>query len=191
VEEQAVAYEKLRDATGRTTLAASTDTQPALEGYRGHGVFSYVVMEALEKAQTNANGLIEVTGLISYIDDKVPDVSYQAFHQRQIPQNKMLGSNFAIARPTAMALGTAPANGTRAPLAEPLTSSATASVKSTHVLIAPSNIFDVASTKGAVIKKLSAGTQVTLIETASGWSIIARDGQRLGYVEARQLAPLQ
>jgi uncharacterized caspase-like protein len=106
VEEQAVAYDKLRDATGKTILAASTDTQPALEGYRGHGVFSYVVIEALEKAQTNAGGLIEVTGLISYIDEKVPDISFQAFKQRQIPQNKLTGSNFAIAKPAAMLLTT-------------------------------------------------------------------------------------
>src|ERR1700683_298080 len=39
---QSVGEQKQRDATGRTILAASTDTQPALEGFHGHGLFSYV-----------------------------------------------------------------------------------------------------------------------------------------------------
>jgi WD40 repeat protein/uncharacterized caspase-like protein len=180
VEEQAVAYQKLRDATGKTILAASTDTQPALEGYHGHGVFSYVVMEALEKAQTNANGLIEVTGLISYVDDKVPEISFQAFHQRQIPQNKMLGSNFALAKPVPSLSGATPANATRIATAKP-----------TYVVIAPTDVYQKPGGKGARIQQLPPGTQVTLVETSAGWSVIAKDGTNLGFVKQEALAKLQ
>jgi hypothetical protein len=137
-------------------------------------------LEALEKAQTNASGLIEVTGLISYVDDKVPDVSYQAFHQHQ-PQNKMLGSNFAIARPTAMALQTALA-------------ATVAPTKPTHVVIAPTiEVFEsiaAASTKGVAVEKLNIGTAVVILKSANGWDLIARDGKPLGYGVSRRVSSL-
>jgi len=188
LEEQAVAYQKLRDATGRTTLAASSDTQPALEGYHGHGVFSYVVMEALEKAQINANGLIEVTGLISYVDDRVPDLSFQAFHQRQIPQNKMLGSNFAIAKPVAMVPGReAPPNAA----VSPTSNTAVATAKPTHVVITPVDVFAAAGGQDAPIQKLQAGTLLSLVKTERGWMLVAKDGKSLGYVAADHLMGVQ
>jgi hypothetical protein len=34
-------------------------------------------------------------------------------------------------------------------------------------------------------------TPVTLVNTDSGWTLIAREGRPLGYVAARDLAPLQ
>jgi uncharacterized protein YgiM (DUF1202 family) len=66
-----------------------------------------------------------------------------------------------------------------------------APTRPTHVVIATSNVFNAASSTGAIVKQLAAGTQVTLIETGSGWTAIARDGKRLGYVETTKLAPLQ
>jgi WD40 repeat protein len=204
VEEQAVAYQKLRDATGKTILAASTDTEPAMEGYKGHGVFSYVLIEALEKAQRNANGLIEVTGLISYIDDQVPDVSYQAFHRRQIPQNKMLGSNFAIVKPTTMSFETKAADAStaatsvnnRGGLVNAVMGSlfgrtAEGPTKPTHVVVSPVDVYEQTEGKGVVVQRLSPGTQVTLVETSAGWSAISRNGTRLGFVKQEALAGLQ
>jgi WD40 repeat protein len=186
VEEQAVAYEKLRNATGRTILAASTDSQPALEGYHGHGVFSYVVMEALQKAQTNANGLIEITGLISYIDDRVPDITSQVFHQSQFPQNKMLGSNFAIAKPIAMALtGTEPP-GEAAQLTDPATPT-----KPTHVVITPADVFTVAGGQNFPVERLPAGTLLSLVKTEQGWMLMAKEGKMVGYVASDHLLRVQ
>src|SRR5205823_695173 len=57
--EQASAIERLRRATGKLILAASTDDKPALEGFQGHGVFSYAILEGLQKATVNKDGLIE------------------------------------------------------------------------------------------------------------------------------------
>lgn len=185
VEEQAVAYDKLRDAVGKTILAASTDTQPALEGYRGHGVFSYVVMEALEKAQTNAGGLIEVTGLISYIDDKVPDLSFQAFKQRQIPQNKLTGSNFAIAKPTAMSLRTGPAQAASTPGTHAV------STRPTHVVIAPADVYETFGGRGAATQQLRPGTLLSLVKTEQGWMLVAKDGKAVGYVAESKITQIQ
>ena len=85
---------------GRTVLSASTDDAPALEGYKGHGVFTYALLEGMGSADANSNGLIEVTELASWIDQRVPDLSYQAFGQRQVPQMKIVGSNFPVMHQT-------------------------------------------------------------------------------------------
>ena len=52
--------ERLTRATGRTFLTATTDDAPALEGYRGHGLFTYSLLDALDKADTNNNQLAGV-----------------------------------------------------------------------------------------------------------------------------------
>jgi WD40 repeat protein len=198
VEEQGVAYQKLRDATGRTILAASTDTDPALEGYHGHGVFSYAVIEALEKAQTNASGLIEVTGLISYVDDKVPDISFQAFHKRQIPQNKMVGSNFAVANRIEAAFDTTPmtrsnsAAETSPPaLPKPPSADADTLKKPTHVVVQAATIFDQGGGQGRVVLELPAGTLLSVVRTDQGWAFVAREGKPVGYVAADRLLQIQ
>jgi hypothetical protein len=138
-------------------------------------------MEALEKAQTNAGGLIEVTGLISYIDDKVPDLSFQAFKQRQIPQNKLTGSNFAIAKPTAMSLGTGPAQA----------ASNAVPTKPTHVVIAPADVFETIGGRGAATQQLRPGTLLSLVKTEQGWVLVAKDGKAVGYVAEKQLMQVQ
>lgn len=195
VEEQGVAYQKLRDATGRTILAASTDTQPALEGFHGHGVFSYAVMEALAKSQTNADGLIEVTGLISYVDDRVPEISYQVFHTHQIPQNKMVGSNFPIGRPTgtvvdAVAAPPSGPDGAKPPLSS-IPPAADIPTKPTHVVVQPADIFEQGGGRGSAIQQLPTGTLLSVVRTDQGWAFVARDGKPIGYVAADHLIRVQ
>ncbi|RMF86150.1 MAG: caspase family protein, partial [Nitrospinota bacterium] len=93
------AIEKLIRATGRATIVAATDVQPALEGYRGHGVFTYVLLEALQQADKNfgnRDGITSIFELAQYVDDRVPEVTLQAFQFEQFPQVYMLGSDFPI-----------------------------------------------------------------------------------------------
>ena len=45
------ALERMTRAMGRTVLSASTDDAPALEGYRGHGVFTYALLDALGRGR--------------------------------------------------------------------------------------------------------------------------------------------
>ena len=46
----------------------------AYENYKGHGVFTYALMEALHKGDTNGNGKIEVTELAAHIEKRVPEL---------------------------------------------------------------------------------------------------------------------
>jgi uncharacterized caspase-like protein len=174
--EQGAAVERLVRATGRTILAATTDDAPAREGYRGHGVFTYAVLEALGRAEVNRDGFIEVTSLISYIDQQVPEISQQAFNFRQIPQTKFTGSNFPLAKPVSV-LGAV--------------SDAAIPTKPSHVVVRSMEIYAKPSDASEVVRKIEPGTSVALIRTEQGWVLIAKDGKALGYVAGSGIAPLQ
>ncbi len=177
--ERVTALEKMTRAMGRTVLAASTDDKPALEGYRGHGVFTYVALEALGQGRADANGLIEVSALADYLDERVPELSNSVFKMRQVPQRNMVGSNFPLVRKTVVLPGAS---------AEP---SPVVSAKPTHVVITAARVREAPKASAPVVIELTAGTQVQLVETAEGWVLVARDGKKLGYVEAKELLRLQ
>jgi hypothetical protein len=63
------------------------DDQPALEGYRGHGVFTYALLDALARGDRNGNGLIEVTELIEHVDGLVPEITLKTWGTRQVPRS--------------------------------------------------------------------------------------------------------
>jgi hypothetical protein len=69
-------------------------------------VFTYALLEGIGAGDADSNGLIEVTELASYVDRRVPDLSFEAFKQRQVPQMKIVGSNFPLAAKTAVLSGT-------------------------------------------------------------------------------------
>ena len=182
IDERLGALNRMTRATGRTFLVATTDDAPALEGYRGHGIFTYVLLDGLGAADANRNGLIEVSELADYVDAKVPDLSFEAFKLRQIPQRNIVGNNFALASATSVML---PASNA-APTALP--------TKPTHVVASPApiEVFESAVRNGNPVQQLAPGTLVTIVETANGWQLVARDGQKLGYIEDKgTLARLQ
>jgi WD40 repeat protein len=176
--EHLVAVERLTRAMGRTVLSASTADAPALEGYHNHGVYTYALLEALDKADSNGDGLITVTELAEYLAARVPDLSYDAFKFRQIPQMKIVGSTFPIAQPTDV-LGK-----------EAVTNVAAPSMIPTHVVTRSVDVL-VTPSVGAPARTLAPGTIVSIILTAHGWSLIAKDGLQLGYVPDDSLARLQ
>ena len=93
------AISKLTRATGRATIVASTEKQPAAEGYQGHGVFTYVLIEGLRHADStfgNRDGYTGLFELASYINDQVPAITMNAFNFEQIPQVHMVGTDFPI-----------------------------------------------------------------------------------------------
>ena len=65
---------RLHEATGRPVLTAAAAGNPAFEGYKGHGVFTYALMEALHKGDTNNNGKIELTELAAHVQRRVPEL---------------------------------------------------------------------------------------------------------------------
>jgi uncharacterized caspase-like protein len=96
---QKTAIAKLTRATGRATIVASTATQPAAEGYHGHGVFTYVLLEGLKHADAsfgNRDGYTDLFELAAYVSDQVPTITMNAFNFEQIPQVSMVGTDFPI-----------------------------------------------------------------------------------------------
>lgn len=176
--ERIAALEKLTRAMGRTVLSAATDEAPALEGYKGHGVFTYALLDALNRSDANKNDLIEVTELAGHVDAQVPEISHKAFGFRQVPQMKIVGSNFPLARRTAV-------------LKQTDTASPAIATKPSHIVVKPAGIFVEPGEAGTVLQTLKPGTAVTLIKTEQGWSLIARDGKRLGYVSTSDLLEIQ
>jgi hypothetical protein len=93
------AIAKLTRATGRATIVAATDVQPAAEGYQGHGVFTYVLLQGLHHADAqygNRDGYTGLFELAAYVNDQVPAITMNAFNFEQIPQVNMVGTDFPI-----------------------------------------------------------------------------------------------
>jgi WD40 repeat protein len=65
---------RLHEATGRPVLTAAAEAEFAREGYKGHGVFTYALLEALHKGDANDNGKIEVTELAGHVQKRVPQL---------------------------------------------------------------------------------------------------------------------
>ena len=176
--EQLAAVGRLIQATGRTTLTAAMDDQPANEGYRGHGVFTFAILDALARADRNNNGLVEVTELLAHVDGLVPEITDKTWHVRQIPRSLFQGSDFALTKQVS-ALNPAPGE-------EMIISTAP-----THVVSEMVEVLKVAGATGAVVQKLAPFTTLTLVKTEQGWALVAKDGKALGYVAMDRLHTLQ
>ncbi|MER8823051.1 caspase family protein [Mesorhizobium sp. M0991] len=176
--ERIAALDRLTRSIGRTVLSASTDDAPALEGYKGHGIFSYVVLDGIGAADANSDGLVDVTELAGFVDSNVPNVSYDAFKIRQIPQMKIVGSNYPLLNRTTVL--TANQQSTSIP------------AKPTHVVIAEAGVKAEANESSPNTMTLPAGSQVSVVEPVQGgWALVGRDGKKLGYVSVMSLVQLQ
>jgi len=92
------AVKLLHRAIGSAVFAASSDTQVALEGYQGHGLFTYVLMEGLKgKADVKKDGYITVLGLADYVEEHVIKLSEKVFRRQQAPTIQT-GANFPIGK---------------------------------------------------------------------------------------------
>jgi WD40 repeat protein len=99
--EEKAALDRLMRATGRAVLAASTEQTLALEGYQGHGLFSYALLEGLkgradEVVDGNRNGSVTIAELKGFLDIRVPELSLEAFERRQIPMSYLAGHSFDL-----------------------------------------------------------------------------------------------
>ncbi|WLP93359.1 caspase family protein [Psychrobacter sp. M13] len=81
--------------SGATVIMASTDKQKALEGYQGHGVFTYGLLQAFNGAgDMNKDGYMKTGELSNYIEDEIPTIAQRAFSQPQYPTSSMIGNGF-------------------------------------------------------------------------------------------------
>ncbi len=60
---------RLHEATGRPILTAAATGKPAFEGYKGHGVFTWALLDALRNGDLNGNGAIELSELVVHVQD--------------------------------------------------------------------------------------------------------------------------
>jgi len=93
------AIDKLIRATGRAIISASTDTQVALEGYEGHGIFTYALLEAMKRADGksgNKDGVTSTGEIANFVQDFVPDVTYKKWGYEQVPQVNLHGREFPV-----------------------------------------------------------------------------------------------
>ena len=93
---QKTAIAKLNRATGRATIVASSKDQVALEGYKNHGVFTYTLIEALNGKGYGLDNKITIKELAAYIENVLPDRTYEKWGYEQVPQSNITGNDFPI-----------------------------------------------------------------------------------------------
>ena len=87
----------LSRAVGSTILSASSSVQEALEGYEGHGLFTYVVAEGLKgRADFNKDGSVNTLELATFVDAQVPTLAEQVFKHKQYPMVSPTGQGFPV-----------------------------------------------------------------------------------------------
>jgi WD40 repeat protein len=94
---ESAAFERLNYTTGRSIISAATGAQAAAEGYRDHGLLTWVLLDALVSGDRNGDGLIDVSELGSHAEEQVPVLSASTFGTRQQPR-KLITADFPIAR---------------------------------------------------------------------------------------------
>ena len=105
---------RLHEATGRPVLTAAAVGQSAHEGEIGasgeaHGYFTWAVLDALRKGDTNGNDMIELSELVAHVQTVVPKiaamggsrgqvVASEPAGDKQVARFGSRGENFVIAR---------------------------------------------------------------------------------------------
>jgi WD40 repeat protein len=96
-EEKALA--QLSRSSGIHVMASSESQQQSAEiKSLGHGVFTYVLLEALNGKADGApmDSKITVYEIKSYLDDQVPEISYRLIRHKQFPSTFSIGHDFPL-----------------------------------------------------------------------------------------------
>ena len=84
-------------ATGQNLIAAAGSSQSAIEGYKGHGVLTYAVLDALTKKEGEpSDEKVKVSMLANYVDEHVPEITQKVWGVYQKPVLKVSGNDFPI-----------------------------------------------------------------------------------------------
>ncbi len=93
------AMKVLSRAVGCTILSASTSVQEALEGYQGHGLFTWALAQGMQgKADKGHSGVVQTTALAAYVEEVVPDVAERVFRRAQFPTVSISGQGFPVGK---------------------------------------------------------------------------------------------
>jgi WD40 repeat protein len=167
------AMNHLRHASGQNLIAASR--QAAYEGYGGHGVLTYALLEALHKADAGADDTVRISGLANYVTGRVPKITQELFKERQWPIHRLLG-DFPL--------------GIRQSVLDKIGKATTIPKTHTHSLSSTERVRSRASADAEGGRELTPGFQVRLVGLEGTWAAIARDGEWLGYVPYASLGEL-
>jgi hypothetical protein len=95
----------LGNEIGLTVLAAATTDQEANEGFKDHGLFTYVIANGLAgkdgvivKAPVDNDGTVSASGLLHYVMKEVPPLAEAFFKKAQTPTAVPNGEDFAITK---------------------------------------------------------------------------------------------
>lgn len=83
----------------RNMIVASSRDDVALEGYNDHGVFTWVVLDALDRADYDDNGAVDVSDIAIHARKHVPAITKEIFKVEQTPKQNTPGEPFAVAVP--------------------------------------------------------------------------------------------
>jgi WD40 repeat protein len=96
---ETTAMKVLSRAVGSTIISASSSTQEALEGYKGHGLLTYVLSEGLKgKADSDNDGFVKTLEISNYVEDTVPEIAEKEFNRAQYPYVSPLGQGFPLVK---------------------------------------------------------------------------------------------
>ncbi len=182
------AYKRLKDATGRTIFMSASEQQLAVEGYRGHGVFSYAFMEGLARADQGNAQVITLLGLMNYVDNRVPEISRDMkacevtrpddYCQRPVVEYGKLNYPLVPRYPEILNV----LNSTGIVVIPKIP---------THIVLPPgAELF--AQARGANREReLQPGESVTVVSTKEGWAEVAQNGKIIGFAQEDRLLKLR
>jgi Caspase domain/WD domain, G-beta repeat len=171
--EQETAIDRLQHATGRSIITAASDA--AHEGYQGHGLLTETILEALTKTD-GGDDEVTLRKLADYAYQKVPKISQDVWGERQQPHIKIADDFPLGARVAALAQPNIEETIPKSP---------------THVLIRAERVREQPANDAHGDQTLPPGAAVCVVKLVGEFSVIARDGVKLGYVPTNALAKLQ
>ncbi len=96
---ETTAMKVLSRAVGSTIISASSSSQEALEGYKGHGLLTYVLTDGLNgKADSDRDGYIKTREIANFVEDTVPEIAEREFKRAQYPFVSPLGQGFPLVK---------------------------------------------------------------------------------------------
>lgn len=168
--EHETAIGQLQYATGRNVIAAAPRGKAAYEGYQGHGILTYTILEALNMHDGIADEIVDVYGIATNVSRRVPEISLSQFGILQKPE-PVLKDNFPLGfRKAILKSFNMECNVPRL------------SAGPTHIITRTVDVRQQAAEKTEVTGTLPRNSLVTLKACTGAWGLISRGGKDIGYV---------
>ena len=161
------AMNQLIHSSGRNTIAAAGEKESAYEGYHDHGLMTYVILEAMNKAPNGPDDAVYLLQIGSQVEREVPLISKSVFKIEQDPKVDLrtdfrLGDRQPVLKEVKIEIGLAYAR------------------HSVEVRASPSD-------SAAIKESLSDGDPVTVSRKEGDWYVLEQDGEDYGYVPTTAL----